>query len=326
MALPSSGAISLSQVNTELGLSATATISLGASNVRGLFGVASGAISMSQGYGKSSQFDFTISANQTNANLASLATAAGWNGTSKLVATISSGIYISSNSTGTPALTVSGSFPGGVQLINNGTIVGMGGAGAAGSTSSGNAAGSAGGTALSASSAITITNNGTIAGGGGGGGAGGAAQTNGWYSQYGTAGGGGGGGGRSSVAANSAGGAASVFPQNTGGNVVQYSAAGGAGTSSSAGGGGQGATTVYTYSSKDGTQYGYAYGGTGGSGGGWGAAGATGAVATTARTGYNVPTPAIRFSPSTGGAGGNAVTGNANISWSATGTRYGAIA
>lgn len=325
MTLPASGAISLSQVNTELGLSSTATISLNDSAVRTLFGKASGTISLSDGYGKSNQFAFTISANQTNANLASLATAAGWNGTSKLIATINSGVYISSNSTGTPALTVSGSFPGGVQLINNGTIVGMGGAGAAGSTSSGNAAGSAGGTALSVSSAITITNNGTIAGGGGGGGAGGAAQTNGWYSQYGTAGGGGGGGGRSSYAANSAGGAASVFPQNISGNVVRYSAAGGAGTSSAAGSGGQGATTVYEYSDKSGIRYTYAYGGTGGSGGGWGAAGTTGAAATTYYGGSPLPVPSIRFNPSSGGAGGNAVSGNANISWSATGTRYGAI-
>ena len=53
MALPSSGAISLSQVDTELGLSSTATIGLGCTNVRTLFGVSSGAISMSDGYGKS---------------------------------------------------------------------------------------------------------------------------------------------------------------------------------------------------------------------------------------------------------------------------------
>lgn len=54
MALPSSGAISLSAVNTELGQSSTATISMNDTNVRTLFGRSSGAISMSDGYGKSS--------------------------------------------------------------------------------------------------------------------------------------------------------------------------------------------------------------------------------------------------------------------------------
>jgi hypothetical protein len=84
MALPSSGAISLNNVNVELGLSGTAQISLNDAAVRGLFGVASGAISMSNGYGKSSQFAFTISSNQTNANLATLATNAGLSAPTRL--------------------------------------------------------------------------------------------------------------------------------------------------------------------------------------------------------------------------------------------------
>jgi len=54
MALPSTGAISLNAVNVELNLPGTTTISLNQSSVRTLFGVASGAIRMSDGYGKSS--------------------------------------------------------------------------------------------------------------------------------------------------------------------------------------------------------------------------------------------------------------------------------
>lgn len=57
MALPASGnSISLSQVNTELGKTATATITMNDTNVRSLFGKAGSGttISMSDGFGKSS--------------------------------------------------------------------------------------------------------------------------------------------------------------------------------------------------------------------------------------------------------------------------------
>ena len=54
MALPSAGnPISLQQVNVELDNTATATINMGSSDVRDLFDVSSGAIDMSDGYGKS---------------------------------------------------------------------------------------------------------------------------------------------------------------------------------------------------------------------------------------------------------------------------------
>lgn len=53
MALPSTGPISLANVNVELGLSSTTTISLNQTDVRTLAGVASGTISMSDLRGKS---------------------------------------------------------------------------------------------------------------------------------------------------------------------------------------------------------------------------------------------------------------------------------
>lgn len=53
MTLPSSGSISLGQVSTELGRSATQSLSMNDSAVRNLAGVGAGAISMSQLRGKS---------------------------------------------------------------------------------------------------------------------------------------------------------------------------------------------------------------------------------------------------------------------------------
>lgn len=303
MTLPASGPISFNNINVELGVSGTTQASLGQTSYRNLAGVASGQISMSNFYGKSNQFAFTISSNQTSANLATLATAAGWNGSSQLVATIASGVYISSNSTGTPGMTVSGSFPGGVSLINNGFIVGMGGAGGAGGGSGAGSAGGSGGLALSVSSAISITNNGTIGGGGGGGGGGQSRRT---YSDYGNDywGGGGGGGGRTG-ATNSSGGAGGLGMTTNNYTAGRNGVAGTAGTSSSAGSGGGG-------NSADGY-----VAGSGANGGGWGSSGGSGS--NSSGSGF------VGIGPYGGGGGGGAVSGNGNITWVATGTRLGSI-
>lgn len=176
MALPASGQISFNDINVELGVAGTTQASLGQTSYRNLAGVASGAISMSNFYGKSNAFSFTISANTANANLRTLAVAAGWNQSSKVVATINSGIYVYSTSTGTPAMTVNGSFPGGVEIVNNGIIIGRGGNGGNGAYSS-PVNGYGGGVALSVSVPLSITNNSSIGGGGGGGGGGGAVRS-----------------------------------------------------------------------------------------------------------------------------------------------------
>ena len=245
------------------------------------------------GGGGGSTFSATISSNQQELNLRTWALGAGWDGSSAATITIGSGVYISSNSTSVAALTINGSWPGGVSLINNGFIVGMGGAGGAGSGGAVGGTGGSGGLALSVSVAVTVTNSGTIGGGGGGGGGGGAYQAppeppsviSAYY------GGGGGGGGRTG-ATNSSGGAGGVG--STGGTDGN---AGGAGTSGAGGAGGGGAGGLA---------------GVGGAGGSWGSAGEGGVVA--------------NFdSPGAGGAAGAAITGNSNITYNATGTRLGAI-
>jgi len=320
MALPSSGSISLSQVNTELGLSATAQISMNSSNVRTLFGKASGAISMADGRGKSNAFQFnpTISANTTNYNLKSAAIAAGWDQVQPLNATVTvnSGVYVGSTSTGSYGFDTGASFPAGttLTLINNGFIVGMGGSGGRGGESNVNGdylvyAGGSGGPALRAQAAISITNNGTIGGGGGGGGGGAIGiyqdYSNPEYTYFVSCPGGGGGGGRG---LNSVSGGARGTQPHPSYTTTILGSDGGSGSSTSAGGGGAG-----------GYNSGSQYGGSGGNGGGLGSSGGGGGSPASG-SGF-----IYTYGGSAGGAGA-AVAGNSNITWVATGTRLGAIA
>ena len=68
MTLPASGAITMGDVNVELGYSSTATISLNDAAVRTLFGIPSGAISLNDGHGKSNASFWirTVAVNQNN--------------------------------------------------------------------------------------------------------------------------------------------------------------------------------------------------------------------------------------------------------------------
>ena len=74
----------------------------------------------------------TISTNQVDYNLNTAMTAAGWNGTSPVVAniTIASAVQFTASANTIPAFTV-GSLPTGssVYITNNGYIVGRGGQG-----------------------------------------------------------------------------------------------------------------------------------------------------------------------------------------------------
>ena len=180
MTLPSSGPIKISEYNTELELSSsTVNQDLNSSLVRYLLQDTTdrAPISMSYGYGKSYVFSFNLPSGN-NLDLRSQALASGWNGTRPVAAYLPSGSIIGSTSASSPALSIRGSFPNGVTLINNGYIVGAGGSGGNSIWAiqvlgySGSVNGGSGGTALSINTSVTIQNNGTIGGGGGGGGQG----------------------------------------------------------------------------------------------------------------------------------------------------------
>lgn len=165
MALQTSGAISLNDMHVELGATSGTEVSLNDADIRGLINKASGAqASFSEWYGAANAYAYTISSNVQNADARTLALADGWDGTTPLQVTISSGVWCYATSISNGGLTLSGSFPNGVSIINNGNIAGMGGSGNGGN----------GGPALyiTTSDTVDITNNAGafIAGGGGGGG------------------------------------------------------------------------------------------------------------------------------------------------------------
>lgn len=302
MALQASGPISFAQIAAEFGDTPPHALNEfyrgGAMVTANNTGVpASGAIAFGNFYGASRQFAFTIASNQINANLRTLAQNAGWDGSAPVVATINSGVWISGSVAGnlTAALTINGSFPNGVTLVNNGYIVGRGGTGGVGTPTTSRyglpTAGQEGGRALLVQSAVTIQNNGYIAGGGGGGGASryssdfkecNMGEDSGSCYLEGSSGG----GGRSNVS----------YTAPGGGGVRP----GGTGTSSGPGAGASAATSLCSDCSCSCSVL------TGGSGGQWGAAGAT--------------------VYSGGGAAGQAVVGNSFITWTATGSRLGPIA
>jgi len=335
MALNTSGPISIAgttvgqSIQIELNGNGTTQMSLNDAAVRTLAEVPSGQIAMPTNfYGKANTFLFNISSDQQQANLATLALAAGWNGTAPVIVTITAGVYVSSNSTSTPALTVDGSWPGGVTIVNNGFIIGKGGAGGAVSVAGGN--GNAGGTALSILTPVTITNNSYIAGGGGGG----AGTAN--VSQAAGGGGAGSGAGGQGTGGAAGGSGGNILP-GTGGAAITNGNGSGAYSGNSGGSGGSG-SLGFAVIFQPPVPYGLLRGTAGGGGGGWGASGGL-AQSKTSDAAYTMTSGAGGSAGNIGGnasggtnfgavpgTGGKAVALNGySVTWSVLGTIYGAV-
>jgi hypothetical protein len=324
MALNSSGPISLGgsttgqSTNIELGQSTSTQISLNDTLVRTMAGKtsANSAISFSDLYGKTAEFIFndTISSDQSRYHLRNAAILAGWNGIIilKATVTINAGVTVGT-AIGYYAFDTGASFPvGSILTLNNyGSIIGWGGPGGYGGgiTSvnpnqlSASSSGSNGGPALYARSNITISNFGTIGGGGGGGGGGGSAVSLDGGLWTGGLGGGGGGGAGSPIGS---GGAAGSWSGTS-------ASPGSSGTANSGGNGG-------SYLNVGTSSWSGRRGGSGGNGGSLGANGSAGEDGN----------PVLLQSPVQGlggavGPAGAAIVGNSYITWSVTGTRYGAI-
>ena len=341
MAVPASGTVSLDDIQTEFG--GTNPVSLSEYYRDGTYvtsnntGVpTSGAVSVSEFYGAIKQFIFTITANTQEADLATLATAAGWDGVAPIAATIDSGVYLWSGNAAVAGLTIPVSITSAVTLTNNGYIIGKGGDGNATSGAGGNG----GPAVVNNATTVSLINSASayIAGGGGAGGG---------YGGAGGAGGGTGGAGRTFGGSKDnltegAGGAVGAVGANTTGTLhdgLTHATGGGAG----GGGGGGWDTGSNNFGSAAGAGGGRILPGTGGvgalntigcggfgsrgcggdgsvstvgsdrnggagsgGGGGWGAAGGTG------RDGA-------------GGAAGAAISGTA-VTLTNSGTVYGATA
>jgi hypothetical protein len=358
MPLNPSGQISLAgsivgqSIALELGRTATTTTSLGESAVRTLCGVPSGAISLSDAWGKSNRAaaSFTYTTNTANASL-NVSTLSGYvTGATDVTITINSGIYLYATTTANFGLQITGASSGDtLTLVNTGIIAGKGGAG-------GNSGphtpydGENGGTALKCSFPITINNtNGSAYIAGGGGGGAGHSSSPGQPNLFtaGAGGGAGGGNGGKGGGTQTFGGAGGTVPGGTG-SPGSSNAANGAGGGSGGGGGGRSAPApLQPVSLRNGSGGGggYVLPGTGGAGGpgtrSTGGAGGSGTSAGQAAAtnpfgmnagggggGWAAPGGLSAYVPGAVGSGGRAVDNSGNpVSWvSGDTTRvYGAV-
>ena len=240
-------------------------------------------------------YSIIISADTLDVNLYSLFVAEYGVPASAVTLTVivQSGVLVSASSTSLPALVSGTAWPASsvLTLENSGTIAGRGGDGGGylgGTLNLNGTPGAPGGLGMQIDYPIAIDNTaGIIAGGGGGGGQGGSDT-----SPCGTTAGGGGGGGA---------------PYGAGGNSVPGSGNNGTSATGSTSGTGGAAPSPITC-----PPFGTVTGGRGGDGNWYATVGAAG-NSSSAGTG------------GAGGAPGDCIHGDSNITWIATGLRYGTI-
>ena len=251
MTLATTGSISLEQIRTEYGMSGSISMSelyRGGSNVTdNNTGVAtSGAITFDSFRGSGKRYEYTITSNQQELNIATYLTGQSHPSSNPAKVTINN-VYVWSDSTSTAGLTIPSSVSNfalasphstvGLSIVNSGKIIGRGGNGA-----NFNGSAQAGGPAISnAATGVEITNNASayIAGGGGGGGSGrNSSESNAGGGGGGGAGGGTGGAGYDNALGTRSGGAGGAIGSSGSNGANSEDATSGKGGGSGGGGGG----------------------------------------------------------------------------------------
>lgn len=337
MTLQASGAISLSQIQTEF--TGSNPISLSEYYKSGAYVgnfsananiPTSGQISASQFYSTSRTYTInaTLATNYDQLNLWDWIVATYGTYSVPYAVTFNNNARIYSTNASASAFTTGTGWPSGstITIVNNSEIIGRGGnGGAGGSISSGTGGdGGAGGTAISLSYPVTIYNNSIIYAGGGGGGGGGLSK-----STYPVDGlglpapgalyAGGGGGAAQGNGTNGVGAVSSIRSY-----IGQFERNGADGGSVSAGVGGIGGKVRIDSNGKDPKNPGDRWiGGNGGNSAGYGQAGNSGNIGIGNYMSYSYQV----YSGGNGGAAGYAVQTNGNsLTWGTYGTVAGTVA
>jgi hypothetical protein len=355
MTIPSSGPLTLIDIQTEFGGSPATNLTeyyaggaYVAAGTSGTYGYvpSSGEISIRNFYGTSAAspaWTGIIATNQTNLDLYTWAISEGFPGSGQATITVAPGVYVYSTSTSNAGLTIPSSFgAGNLTFVNNGYIVGQGGAGGGGDSGPGQN----GGAAISILTPVTLTNNSYVAGGGGGGA--GAPSP---FIAYGGGGAGGGSGALVGINGGAGGylgsagsnGSGPAVVGGGGGGGTQFPGTGGAGKSTAAdvaqggGAGGGGGFSILNRPAPLGGNLRYGGGGGGGYGapGGYalgglvqtnGASFGGGTGGTDNAAGGNSPADYTAAVFTTVGAGGNSIILNGNtVTYITMGTLWGSV-